>query len=172
MLRTAQMMARRACTLGTVAIAAGGCSMSQSAADSAAREALDRYARSYETRSPQRMNDLLALDDPRFGQFDAVSSGLLNADQARIENLILRNLSEPRMRFEDVRAAPLATDVVLVTAILHGTVGGVLPRESFANRATFVLVRSGGNWRIVHAHLSAADECQPAQDGRRVVPGS
>lgn len=160
MQRPFQYLSRGALTWATFLVGVGGCSMSQSAADSAARDALERYARSCETRSPQMMNELLALDDPRFGQFDAVTTGLLDAEQTRIENLLLRNLSEPKIRFEEVRAVPLGSDVVLVTAVLHGSVGGALPRELFTNRVTFVLLRRSGEWQIVHAHLSAVDENQ------------
>lgn len=53
----------------------------------------------------------------------------------------------------DLRAQPLGTDGQLLT----GRIAFTLPDSSvLRTRATYVLRRDGGDWRIAHSHLSLA----------------
>lgn len=123
--------------------------------DAGIEELLAQYAEFIKAGNPNLAASVLALNDPRFGQYEEYEPRLLDASATKVHLRHLIAERPLRVRFDEVRAAPIADGVCVVTGLrlLQGGPGGLLGEQ--VSRFTLVVVRQfSGKWRILHGHFT------------------
>ena len=119
-------------------------------------EMLELYSTAFNNHDPFGVASTLALDDPRFSEFEDVVPGLMRAaDVMRM----LQNVTQSSgfgMRFENVDVCELAEGIAIVTGIQKSRTLKSGDEVEFQSRVSLVATRaSDGRWRIVHGHFSS-----------------
>ena len=103
----------------------------------------------------------LQLDDPAFSSFGDVPPYDLKdyATSVALEELRFVSISDYDYRIDDPKVSVVGDAAVAAFGLVQK--GMLVDNKAFtgqhvtiAGRATFVLVRRGGRWRILHIHMS------------------
>ena len=121
---------------------------------------VESFFRSGITKDLARMRDT-QLDDPRFSSFsDVPPYDLKDFDTTiMLEELRFAGISDYSYEITDPKISTFGDASVAAFSLMQK--GMLVDNKAFTGehieirgRATFVLVRSGGGWKIVHIHLS------------------
>ena len=126
-----------------------------------AAEYLKSYAQAFKAKDPGGMEALMALGDSRFGLYEDVSPGLMNAEEVRNMLRHLPLLADPDMAFRDIVVYPLTKGLAFVTARQRVKVTTAEGRQTFISRCTVVLVDQGEGWKMLHGHFSPSPPPPP-----------
>jgi hypothetical protein len=101
---------------------------------------------------PSKAEAVLWLDDERFSEIEDFIPEPFGAGVVRdVHNWIRENgVPGDNVRFVRTKVYPLAPDVAYATAIQELSFD-----QPSKSRVTFVLLRRGGKWGVIHAHYSA-----------------
>jgi hypothetical protein len=101
---------------------------------------------------PSKAEAVLWLDDVRFSEIEDFIPEPFGARVVRDVHNWIRENGKPgdNVRFVQVKVYPLAPDVAYATSIQE--LNFDQPSKS---RVTFVLLRKGEKWGVIHAHYSA-----------------
>jgi ketosteroid isomerase-like protein len=119
-------------------------------------EMLELYATSFNNHDPSGVASTLALDDPRFSEFEDVVPGLMRAEAVKG---MLRNVARSSgfgMRFDNLDIRELAEGIAMVAGIQKLKTLKAGTEVEFQSRVSLVATRApDGRWRILHGHFSS-----------------
>lgn len=101
---------------------------------------------------PSIAASVLWLDDPRFSEIEDFIPKPFGAETVRGIHDWIRENGQPgdNVRFTDIKVHLLSPEIAYATCIQELNFGA--PSKS---RVTFLFLKQGGNWGVLHAHYSS-----------------
>ncbi|MEW5826453.1 MAG: nuclear transport factor 2 family protein [Candidatus Bipolaricaulota bacterium] len=119
-------------------------------------ELIERYERAANSGDGAAFEEILALDDPQFSEFEDFIPEPIGA--ATVRDILTWRREHPEFKYEvsyvQRRAFPLSDSLAYATALStwRGDAG------AGKGRVTWIAKRIDGRWRILHGHWSAMPE--------------
>jgi len=126
-----------------------------------AEKFLDEYSRAFKKKEREKLLELMALEDPRFCEFDETAAYLLTSDHVKELLQKLHLLEEPYTEFTDTQVHTLSENISLITATQYIEVTEQGQRVDHNVRVSLIMLRIGENeekWKILHGHFSSFPE--------------
>lgn len=120
--------------------------------DSKIREIITKYARAFENADADLMQSLFWFDDERFTEVENHIPQPFGKDRFLWVMDWIRKNQKPgwKMRFYDTKVYFLSPEVAYSVSVRETEENG----EKSESRVTFIFLRKGDEWKIIHGHFS------------------
>ena len=113
---------------------------------------LEKLEQAANQANPDMAEEVLWLEDERFTEIEYFTPGPIDADGVRNIHAWIRENGTPgeNVKFVDIQQYQLTPEVLYATAIQELNFD-----EPSKSRVSFIFLKKGEQWGIIHAHFSA-----------------